>query len=222
MLICRLLSALATITTLLHLVVTFCSVIIMVLFALGRSPSVFLKKTFSYMNAVFFCNIILGSHPHTTGRYQKDVSPTVVSELLSNCGGEREVSGPIFPGALWVQAWRIFDPLLTTLEEEEVCETLWPPATHGTCVISMCFVSEGDVEEIIIGINYHVVWYEQRIVPGCAWFAASFSLSHVSHGTPSTNVDKCQFSLEIYTCLIHMCPIFFLCVYVTATHLVRW
>ena len=60
---------------------------IVFLLALGRFP-VKTKTTFSYMNTILFCNINLRSHPHTPGRYQKDVSPTVyVSEFLSNCGG---------------------------------------------------------------------------------------------------------------------------------------
>ena len=78
----RLLSALLTITTLLHLVVYYC-----VFVSFRQIPSQ-KKNTFSYMNTILFCNINLRSHPHTPGRYQKDVSPTVyVSEFLSNCGG---------------------------------------------------------------------------------------------------------------------------------------
>ena len=79
----------------------------MVLFALGRSPSVFLKFTFSYMNTIFLCNIILRSHPQGP---LEDTQPARFTNSLcfgippSNCGGERGSlgahlpRGPVGPG----------------------------------------------------------------------------------------------------------------------------
>lgn len=49
-------------------------------------------------------------------------------------GVKGEVWAPIFPGALWVQAWRIFDPLLTTLEEEEVWNPMATRHTWDMCM----------------------------------------------------------------------------------------